>query len=257
MNDVLQLFLWYNYRYFVRGETCPNSSSNIVLSYSYRVKHLWSVPIHCFARPLNYANERNKHFPTHIHSTWCMKCQWVVKRHQRLSELRQIYQYFRYVPGQLKRSFTFNINGHSKTFDFIYLHYTQAINNTVLVSLYACSDERACNLSCLYPIKISLAEFMQTPWPGPWFNITMSSNQYRKSHCGYKTVIRSSYLHNGISYTGMIKSLYWTNPSSLLIFSANGFTLWLVWNNFMASANNMGKNKFDTGEKPLMQIKWT
>ena len=38
--------------------------------------------------------------------------------------------------------------------------------------------------------------------PGPWFNIKMSSYQYRKSHCGDKTVVRSSYLHNGISYTG-------------------------------------------------------
>ena len=30
----------------------------------------------------------------------------------------------------------------------------------------------------------------------------MLSYQYRRSHCGDKTVIRSSYLHNGISYTG-------------------------------------------------------
>ena len=45
--------------------------------------------------------------------------------------------------------------------------------------------------------------------PGPWFNIKMSSCQYRKSHCGYKTVVRSSYLHSGISYTGKITSLYW------------------------------------------------
>ena len=37
--------------------------------------------------------------------------------------------------------------------------------------------------------------------PGPWFNIKMSSYQYRKFHCGDKTVVRSSYLHNGISYT--------------------------------------------------------
>ena len=35
--------------------------------------------------------------------------------------------------------------------------------------------------------------------PGPWFNIKMSSYQYRKSHCGNKTVARSSYLQNGIS----------------------------------------------------------
>ena len=46
-------------------------------------------------------------------------------------------------------------------------------------------------------------------WPGPWFNIKMSSYQYRKSHCGDKTVVRSSYLRNGVSYTGKITSLYW------------------------------------------------
>ena len=46
-------------------------------------------------------------------------------------------------------------------------------------------------------------------YPGPWFNIKMSSYQYRKSHCGDKTVVRSSYLHNGISYTGKATSLYW------------------------------------------------
>ena len=44
---------------------------------------------------------------------------------------------------------------------------------------------------------------------GPWFNIKMSSYQYRKSHCGDKTVVRSPYLHNGISYTGKMSSLYW------------------------------------------------
>ena len=46
-------------------------------------------------------------------------------------------------------------------------------------------------------------------YPGPWFNIKLSSYQYRKSHCGDKTVVRSSYLHNGISYTGKMSSLYW------------------------------------------------
>ena len=48
--------------------------------------------------------------------------------------------------------------------------------------------------------------------PGPWFNIKMSSYQYRKSHCGDKTVVRSSYLHNRISYTGKMTSLYWFGP---------------------------------------------
>ena len=44
---------------------------------------------------------------------------------------------------------------------------------------------------------------------GSWFNIKMPSYQYRKSHCGDKTVVRSSYLHNGIYYTGKMASLYW------------------------------------------------
>ena len=37
----------------------------------------------------------------------------------------------------------------------------------------------------------------------------MLSYLYRKSHCGDKTILRLSYLHNGISYTGKMTSLYW------------------------------------------------
>ena len=51
---------------------------------------------------------------------------------------------------------------------------------------------------------------------GPRFNIKMSSYQHRKSHCGDKTVVRSSYLHNGISYTGKITSLYWISPQQII-----------------------------------------
>ena len=39
-----------------------------------------------------------------------------------------------------------------------------------------------------------------------------SSYKYRKSHCGDKMVVRSSYLHYGISYTGKMTSLYWISP---------------------------------------------
>ena len=46
---------------------------------------------------------------------------------------------------------------------------------------------------------------------GPGFNIKMPYYQYRKSHCGDKTILRPSYLHNGISYTGKMPSLYWTH----------------------------------------------
>ena len=41
------------------------------------------------------------------------------------------------------------------------------------------------------------------------FNIKMTSYQYRESHCGDKTILRPSYLHNEISYTGKMTSLYW------------------------------------------------
>ena len=44
------------------------------------------------------------------------------------------------------------------------------------------------------------------------FNRKMSSYRYRKSHCGDKMVVRSSYLHNGISYTGKMSPLYWISP---------------------------------------------
>ena len=48
--------------------------------------------------------------------------------------------------------------------------------------------------------------------PGPWFNKNTSSYQYRKSHYGDKTILRPSYLHNGISHTGKMTSLYWISP---------------------------------------------
>ena len=40
-------------------------------------------------------------------------------------------------------------------------------------------------------------------------SLKMSSYLYRKSHCGDKTILRPSYLHNGISYTGKMSSVYW------------------------------------------------
>ena len=41
----------------------------------------------------------------------------------------------------------------------------------------------------------------------------MSSYQYRKSYCDDKTILRPSFLHNGISYTGKTTSLYWIGAS--------------------------------------------
>ena len=47
----------------------------------------------------------------------------------------------------------------------------------------------------------------------------MPSYQYRKSHCGNKTILRPSYLHNGISYTGKTTCLYWIGAQIISIYS--------------------------------------
>ena len=58
----------------------------------------------------------------------------------------------------------------------------------------------------------NIAAVQMSKIAGPWFNINMSSYQYRKSRCGDKTVVRSAYLHNGISYTSKMVSFYWIGP---------------------------------------------
>ena len=57
---------------------------------------------------------------------------------------------------------------------------------------------------------------LTTQKPGGRINIKMSSYQYRKSHCGDKTILRPSYLHNGISYTDKMTSLYWIRAQVVL-----------------------------------------
>ena len=58
----------------------------------------------------------------------------------------------------------------------------------------------------------------------------MSSYQYRKYHCGDKTVARSSYLHNGISYTGKMAALYWDGPQGLIYNHSLSYTRALLSN---------------------------
>ena len=87
--------------------------------------------------------------------------------------------------------------------------------------------------------------------PGVWFNIKISSYQYRKSHCGDKTVLRSSYLHTGISYTGKMTSLYWINwPWTLLMIKVN--TTWVMaWHcqatsHYLSHMATLGHNDIHT-----------
>ena len=44
---------------------------------------------------------------------------------------------------------------------------------------------------------------------GGRLNKKIPSYKYRKFHCGDKTILRPSYLHNEISFTGKTTSLYW------------------------------------------------
>ena len=51
---------------------------------------------------------------------------------------------------------------------------------------------------------------------GGYFIIKMPSyHQYRKSHCGDKMILCPSFLHNGISNTGKMISLYWISPQDI------------------------------------------
>ena len=82
--------------------------------------------------------------------------------------------------------------------------------------------------------EIEVLKWIPLLQPGPWFNKKMSSYQYRKSHCGDKTILRPSYLHNGISYTGKTTSLYWigaqmtiaSSPTKNSTISPWPFTTW-------------------------------
>ena len=52
---------------------------------------------------------------------------------------------------------------------------------------------------------------------GPWFSIKILSYQYSEPYCGDMMVIKLSYLHNEISYTGKISSFILNQgPGSLL-----------------------------------------
>ena len=55
-----------------------------------------------------------------------------------------------------------------------------------------------------------------------WFITKMLSCRYRKSHRGDKAVVRSSYLHDGISYTCETISFYWIEARGLAVFRHPG-----------------------------------
>ena len=81
----------------------------------------------------------------------------------------------------------------------------------VIVMLFTCAIS-GWALTLLSTLAESGLKSTVTKWStlsGPRFNKNMTSYQCRKSPCGDKTVVRSSYLHNGISYTCKMTFLYW------------------------------------------------
>ena len=76
----------------------------------------------------------------------------------------------------------------------------------------------------------------------------MTSYQYRKSHCGDKTILRLSYLHIGISYTGEMPSLYWIR--ALRSNNVSGFAeiFALPGQIFVAFSNIFSKKKLRKNE---------
>ena len=67
-----------------------------------------------------------------------------------------------------------------------------------------------------HAIKTNLMTLWHRVSPsGALFNVKMYSYLYRKSHCEDKTVVRSSYIHNGISFTHKMTSLYWIRAQKL------------------------------------------
>ena len=109
--------------------------------------------------------------------------------------------------------------------DPILCHYIMSLGHKelmmVLVWVHPGRAYRALAVQGVHPVGISRRWLILPPILGAYgkskvvraqFNIKMSSYQYRRSHCVDKMVVRSSYLHNGISYTGKKTSLYWISP---------------------------------------------
>ena len=94
-------------------------------------------------------------------------------------------------------------------FDWVY-----SWESTFPIGSYICLGSKE---TFWHRVSRQLISNVETLEPGSLFNIKMSSYQYRESRCWDKTVLRSSYLHNGNYYTGKTASLFWINAPSVVI----------------------------------------
>ena len=79
------------------------------------------------------------------------------------------------------------------------------------------SSPNSVRYECFHWVQ-SITSVSLSQLPGTWFNIVMPSYQYRKSHCGAKTILWLSCLHNGISYTGKTASIIRAQAAFNIVF---------------------------------------
>ena len=106
---------------------------------------------------------------------------------------------------------------------YIYTHtYLFCLQTTTIDSLSLTSTKGEIWDVCgefmvWFCVGIRICRVWDEDWVGGtsrgWFNITISFYQYRKSHCGDKTIFGPSQ-HKWISYTGKITSWYWIRTCS-------------------------------------------
>ena len=88
--------------------------------------------------------------------------------------------------------------------------------------MHICSTRGRWVRTWLFHIIVTFprGEWVNIPWNAGWIIDRLVTYISKKFHCGDKTILRPSYLHNGISYTGKTTSLYWIMALSLLKLSS-------------------------------------
>ena len=86
------------------------------------------------------------------------------------------------------------------------------------------------------------------------FNIKMPSNQWRKYHCGDKTVLWPSYLHNGISFTSSMVASPALGKPNILILLYGFITYWQEGRNTSPDHNERDECFMEYSVWPLISI---
>ena len=97
------------------------------------------------------------------------------------------------------------ISGNIKTYICIFYHFSKC-EMAKIVEILPCGKETPLYLA---QSTSRLLMSWQLKEPVGWFKIKVSFYQYRKFNCGGKTMLQLPNLHNVISCTGKMTSLYW------------------------------------------------